>query len=97
MDRAPRERRASRRMISFLATFGLMVGTFAGLAPAAQAVTGPPATKNCPDSFILEDTTFLQGYSVGGLQSADLNGNGKTCVRLLSTPSDIVFMDDVVR
>ena len=57
---------------------------------------GPPATENCPDGFTLQPTSFLDNYSVGGLQSADLNGNLKTCVKLLNTPSDIVFVDDVV-
>jgi hypothetical protein len=97
MARAPRGRRTSRRTLSFLATFGLAAGVFAGLAPAAQAASAPPATQRCPDGFVLQDRSFLDNYSVGGLQSADLNGNGKTCVRLLDTPSDIVFMDDVMR
>lgn len=75
------------------AVCGAVVAAF-GATPALGAV--PPATLSCPNGFDLKDTSFLDDYSVGGLQSADLNGNGKTCVKLLNTPSDIVFMDDVM-
>jgi hypothetical protein len=63
---------------------------------ATSALGGGPPIGNCPVGFELKPTSFLSGFSVGGLQSADLNGNQMTCVKLLNTPSDIVFMDDVV-
>ena len=56
-----------------------------------------PRVGSCPKGFDPQPVSFLDNYSVGGLQSADLNGNGTTCVKLLNTPSDIVFMDDVIQ
>ena len=84
-----------KRLQVVAAACGVVVVAAVGAATPAIGA-GPPATGNCPDSFTLQDTSFLNSYSVGGLQSADLNGNGKTCVKLLNTPSDIVFMDDVM-
>jgi hypothetical protein len=79
------------------------VGLVASVCAAAVAAIGAtsalgngPPTGNCPVGFDPQPTSFLDDYSVGGLQSADLNGNQMTCVKLLDTPSDIVFMDDVV-
>jgi len=94
MDIVTREHRKSRRMIAVVAAALMLVGWAGGTS--ALAASGPPATLACPDGFNLYDTSVLAGYSVGGLQSADLNHNTKTCIRFLDTPSDIVFMDDVV-
>ena len=74
--------------------------TVAGIGAASALGGGEPKgprVGSCPAGFVSQPLSFLDDYSVGGLQSADLNGNGYTCVKLLSTPSDIVFMDDVVQ
>jgi hypothetical protein len=64
---------------------------------ATSALGGtPPTTGQCPDGFTDLPTSTLGNYSVGGIQSADLNGNQMTCIKFLDTPSDIVFMDDVM-
>lgn len=70
--------------------------TMAALGAASAFGGAPAATLNCPDGFQLLPTSVLAGYSVGGIQSADLNGNQQTCIKFLNTPSDIVFIDDVV-
>ena len=46
MDRVFRERRTSRRMISFLATVGLVVGMLAVLAPGAAGVVNTCRARN---------------------------------------------------
>lgn len=78
-----------------------MLGLAAGALVAAMlpgaALGGGPQVGSCPPGFTAAPLSFLNQYRVGGLQSADLNGNDWTCVRLLATPSDIVFMDDVVK
>lgn len=43
MDRAPRERRTSRRTAAFLATFGLVAGMFVLTGTARAEPTGGPA------------------------------------------------------
>ena len=74
--------------------------TVAGIGAASAFGGGEPngpRVGSCPDGFDPQPLSFLESYSVGGLQSADLNRNDTTCVKLLDTPSDIVFMDDVVQ
>jgi len=77
------------------------VATVFAAAVAAVGTTSAmgegPQVGTCPNGFVLHPIEYLSGFSVGGIQSADLNGNGSTCVKLLNTPSDIVFMDDVVQ
>jgi len=66
-----------------------------GVAPAAEAAG--PQTGGCPPGFTLWRTSDIPGYgSFYGYQSADLNQDQKTCVRLLSSRTELVFMDNVL-
>jgi hypothetical protein len=81
-------------MRRFLALAVLSVALVAAAATSAAAV-GPP-TGGCPVGFDLYPESVLSQYPLGGLQGADLNGDDQTCIKWLDTPTELVFVDNVV-
>jgi hypothetical protein len=67
------------------------------LAVPSLASAAPPI-GGCPPGFNPMLTINIPGYGTFyGYQSADLNGDGTSCVRFLpNSPTELVFMDNVV-
>jgi hypothetical protein len=78
-----------------VASLAIWGSTASAGGPPPNATPPPTGNGYCPDGFQWLPTTVLEGYSVGGIVSADLNRNGMTCIKFLNTPSDIVFFDDI--
>ena len=79
-----------RRVILGLAVCAVLV------VPGVASAGGPPK-GGCPPGFDPTPTASIPGYGTfHGYQSADLNGDGMSCVRFLSSPTELVFMDNVV-
>jgi hypothetical protein len=82
---------------------GLAVTVCAAVAAVgASSVGAVPdgAVGRCPDGVgdprPVADI-YLFGSSFYGLQSADINGDGYTCIRMLeNSPTKIVFSDNVL-
>lgn len=88
--------RSMRRSVAAVAAMGLVAGGAllggAGLASAAEPVGG------CAPGFRLELTSWIPSQGTFyGLQAADLNGDGWSCVRLLpQSPTELAFTDNRV-
>ena len=79
------------------ASFTAVTALTAAVAVPLTASAGGPAQGGCPPGFNEVLTASIPGFGqFYGYQSADLNGDGKSCVRPLNSPTELVFMDNVV-